>query len=460
MKATICYHDIGDYQTREQKLERVKGFGSVANMKDTFRVIQPNKHNDWIDHRDEGFEELIQLAPTEKFNVNTQSFFTIHSSGTVTSRDAWVYSSSKDTLVANIQRTLDFYEIWRKKLTELTNEKRALPSESLDASKISWSRALRKDVEKGHSYSFDAASIHVAIYRPFFKQNFYFNRALNEMPCLMSRLFPTTKHENLLICMSGLGMPKDFSVLITEVLPDFQLMPNGQCFPLYYYEKNEHTQQLNLFGKTQEHIRRDGISDFILKRAIEQYGSKVTKEDIFYYVYGILHNEEYRKKYAVNLRKSLPRLPLLEPKLFRAFSKAGRELADLHLNYETQPPCGVAEEHSRKATPSYRVTKMRFAKHQEQNEEDKAVIVYNDDISVIKIPLEAYEYIVNGKSAIEWVMERYQVTTHKESGIINDPNLWCDEHSDPRYIIDLLKRVIALSLETMKIVKSLPKLEL
>jgi len=216
---------------------------------------------------------------------------------------------------------------------------------------------------------------------------------------------------------------------------------------------------MNLFDTGEEYTRRDGVSDFILDRVRDLCGTKVTKKDIFYYVYGILHSQEYRKKYAVNLKKSLPRLPLPETsKLFWTFSKAGVQLAELHLNYETLPPYKALKEDSSKAKPSYHVEKMRFAK--EGKEVNKSAIIYNDEVTVWKIPLEAYEYVVNGKSAIEWSMERYKVTTHKESQITNDPNLWCDEHKQPRYIIDLLKRIVTLSLETMQIVKSLPKLGL
>jgi predicted helicase len=166
-----------------------------------------------------------------------------------------------------------------------------------------------------------------------------------------------------------------------------------------------------------------------------------------------------REKFAVNLKKTLPRLPLPDsPKLFWAYSKAGAELAELHLNYERLPPHPEVKEDSPKPNPSTRVQKMRFAK--EGKEENKTAIIYNDDITLWNIPLEAYDYIVNGKSAIEWIMERYQVRTHKESGIVNDPNLWCDEHDNPRYIIDLLKSIVTLSLETMKIVNALPELAL
>ncbi len=202
-----------------------------------------------------------------------------------------------------------------------------------------------------------------------------------------------------------------------------------------------------------------GISDFILERVRELCGSRATKLDIFHYVYGILHSPQYHEKFAVNLKKTLPRLPLPDsPKLFWAYSKAGAELAELHLNYERLPPHPEVKEDSPKPVPSTRVQKMRFAK--EGREENKTAIIYNDDITLWNIPLEAYDYVVNGKSAIEWIMERYQVSTHKESGIVNDPNLWCDEHDNPRYIIDLLKSIVTLSLETMKIVKNLPELAL
>lgn len=218
-------------------------------------------------------------------------------------------------------------------------------------------------------------------------------------------------------------------------------------------------QQSSLFDNEEEYIRRDGISDFILTRVRELCGPKVTKRDIFHYVYGLLHSEQYRAKFVVNLKKSLPRLPLPDnPKEFWAYSKAGAALADLHLNYETLPPHPEIREDSPKANPSLRVEKMRFAKR--GKDEDKSAIIYNDDITLWNIPLEAYEYIVNGKSAIEWVMERYQLTTHSESGIVNDPNRWCAEQNNPRYIIDLLKSLVTLSLETCKIVKELPELKL
>ncbi|HEY9123455.1 MAG TPA: type ISP restriction/modification enzyme, partial [Bacteroidales bacterium] len=245
-----------------------------------------------------------------------------------------------------------------------------------------------------------------------------------------------------------------------NVIPDLQLQANGQCFPLYYYEENNATQK-SLFDSddastgpaSNKYVRRDAISDFILERAKQQYGKSVTKEDIFYYVYGFLHSKEYRETFANDLKKMLPRLPLVENvKDFWAFSKAGRQLAELHLNYESitpYPDVTVIGDDGQ----TYTVEKMRFPK-----KDQKDTIIYNSHITVSNIPAKAYEYVVNGKSAIEWIMERYQVTVHKESGIVNDPNDWAKEVGNPRYILDLLLSIINVSVQTVDIVNSLPTL--
>jgi predicted helicase len=270
--------------------------------------------------------------------------------------------------------------------------------------------------------------------------------------------FPTQKHENLIICVSGLGASKGFSSLMSNIIPDIQLIFNGQCFPMYYYDEpvldGVKAKQANLFDATEEtqFKRHDGVTDFILKRSQENYGKKVSKEDIFYYVYGLLHSPIYRNKFAADLKKMLPRIPLVEePKKFWAFCKAGRDLAELHINYETVDRWPVKEHITAK---NFTVEKMRFTK--KNGKDDKTVINYNSYVTISGIPLEAYDYVVNGKSAIEWIMERYAVTINTESKIKNDPNDWSKEQGNPRYIIDLLESVITVSIETMKIVNSLP----
>ena len=337
-----------------------------------------------------------------------------------------------------------------------------------DEKKISWSRGLKEELQRKNKHLFSECPIVTGYYRPFFKQNLYLSKVFNELISLMPKIFPNQKLKNLTICIPSAGDTKDFSVIITDCYPDYGLLGGAQCFPLYYYEENKDP-QATLFDAANEeqYIRRDAISDFILKRCKTQYGKNVTKEDIFYYVYGFLHSPTYRKTFASDLKKMLPRLPLVDDvRDLWAFSKAGRELAELHLNYENVKKCpGVVEYNTLSVSGSlkqanakevkyfdYRVEKMRFPK-----KDQKDTIIYNSQITLKRIPLKAYDYIVNGKSAIEWVMERYQVTTHKESGIVNDPNLYAEEHAQHRYILDLLHSVINLSVETMKIVGSLPK---
>jgi predicted helicase len=224
---------------------------------------------------------------------------------------------------------------------------------------------------------------------------------------------------------------------------------DAQCFPLYWYEErnaNAPMLDLGMEADAGDYKRHDGISDFGLKQFRSAYGDpKIGKEDICYYVYGLLHSTEYRTRFENDLKKELPRIPFAKD--FWTFSKAGRKLAELHLNYETIEPWPVKEV----SNGNYRVTKMKFPKKGIRH-----TIHYNDTCTLSEIPEEAYEYIVNGKSAIEWLMERYAVTTDKDSGIVNDPNDWCDEQGNPRYIIDLVKRVIRVSIETMEIVKALP----
>ena len=274
-----------------------------------------------------------------------------------------------------------------------------------------------------------------------------------------------------LITISGMGSSKEFSLIISDSIIDIQAVMNGQSFPLYYYEEPKTTQK-GLFDDPNEtdYVRRDAVSDFILERAKKQYGKNVTKEDIFYYVYGFLHSPDYRETFASDLKKMLPKLPLVEDvKDFWAFSKAGRQLADLHLNYESVPAYKgaivlfnqIPKKEIEKGLGgkelediNYQVVKMKFP-----SKNQKDTIIYNSQITISEIPEKAYEYVVNGKSAIEWIMERYQITTHKDSGITNNPNDWANEVGNPKYILDLLLSIINVSVQTVVIVESLPKLK-
>ena len=247
---------------------------------------------------------------------------------------------------------------------------------------------------------------------------------------------------------------------MVDAVPDVQLLANAQCFPLYWYDKapkqGVHGELFSAGGQAdaEGYVRKDGVTDAALADYQATYrDASITKEDLFFHVYGLLHAPDYRERFAADLKKMLPRIPRpARAEDFWAFSKAGRALADLHLNYETIEPYPLQEVlHS--TIEDWRVVKMRYP-----SKAERTAILYNGYLTLKGIPPEALEYVVNGKPAIEWVMERYQVTTDKDSGIVNDPNLWAEEHGQPRFIVDLVKRVVRVSVETVKIVKVLPAL--
>jgi len=464
-KATIHYHDIGDYLDRDEKLKIITNFKSFANEKLSLKHLIPNEHGDWINERNKSFDNYIPLEPEKKFDLKSNSFFVPYSLGLATNRDGWCYSSSKETLLKNIDITINFYNSERIRIHKIgfTKQIDVEKAIDLDSKKANWTDLWIRDLCKNSEYLVDSKCVRNAMYRPFFKQRVYFSNSLNHRPAQLPKFFPTPEYHNVVICLTGAGN-LGFSHFITNLIPDLCLSKTGnggcQTFPLYYYEENT-TKQKGLFdgNSKEDYIRRDGISDFILERAKKQYGKNVSKEDLFYYVYGFLHSPTYRETFANDLKKMLPRLPLVDDvKDFWKFSKAGRQLADLHLNYETVAPYeGVtvnepSEEYVMHPEEFYKVEKMRFPK-----KDQKETIHYNSKIRISNIPLQAYEYQVNGKSAIEWIMERYQVTTHKESGIKNNPNDWATEVGNPRYILDLLLSIINVSVQTVEIVNNLPK---
>ncbi|HTN18831.1 MAG TPA: type ISP restriction/modification enzyme [Pelobium sp.] len=454
-KAKLRYHDIGDYLNREEKLSIVKKFRSIVNEKLELRNLKPNEFGDWLSQRNDAFNTYIPIEPDKKFNLKTQTFFNTYAIGVASNRDAWVYNFSSAKIEENMIKTIEFYNEQIQSYARAKSENDKINCDEFidtNASKISWTVNLKKDLEKLKAHNFMESEMRSGLYRPYMKQNLYFDKPFIERPGLAPKLFPNKNFKNRLITVTGQGASKTFSVLISSEITNLDTLEKAQCFPLYYYEENNHSQK-GLFdnGDQQDYIRRDGISDFILDRAKKQYGKNVEKEDIFYYAYGFLHSPSYREKFANDLKKMLPRLPLVDDvRDFWKFSKAGRALANLHLNYEeveAYPNLKLTGENS----GFYTVEKMRFPK---KNQKD--TIIYNSKVCIENIPAKAYEYIVNGKSAIEWIMERYAVTTHKDSGIKNDPNDWATEVGNPRYILDLLLSIINVSVQTVDIVNSLP----
>ncbi len=458
-KAIIHYHDIGDYLNREEKLAIVQKFRSIGNNQMNWKQLETNEQGDWTNQRNDLFNTLIPIEPIKKFDSKTTTFFTCYAIGVATNRDAWVYNFSKKEIETNMIRMIYFYNEQRMAFSESKgNNPKLVVDKFIDTNpkKISWTVNLKKDLEREKPHNYSSNDIITSSYRPFCKEFLYFDKPFIERPGLNSLFFNNEKIDNLVICVSP--SPNDgLSLLIANNIVNLHFNGDTQCFPLYYYEENQ--QQTRTLFDTEvnenEYIRRDGVSDFILTRAKKQYGDKkITKEDVFYYVYGFLHSPEYRILFANDLKKMLPRLPLVdEVKDFWAFSKAGRKLADLHINYESVPAYAGASV-TGAGSGFFTVEKMRFPKKGE-----KETIIYNSKITIENIPAKAYQYIVNGKSAVDWIMERYAVTVHKDSGIKNDPNDWATEVGNPRYILDLLLSVINVSVQTVDIVAGLPKVK-
>lgn len=459
-KATVHYHDIGDYLSREQKLSIIRSCHSIASL--PMDILLPNKHGDWISIRNDKFSTYLPIECEKKYTIDARGYFNTYSCGLKTQRDPWCYNYSKQIVERVAHKMVDYYNQQRTKLNS-----GEISEVDFDTQIITWTRAVLNDISRNKPYIYEDGQIVVSAYRPFTKQQLFSYAPLNEMTYQMPRLFPTDTCNNILICVQGLGVSKEYSVLLTNRMPDLGYVGGCQCFPLYWYEENKGAQG-NLFDDGHnKYIRHDAVTDFILKRAREQYGDKVTKEDIFYYVYGFLHCPSYRETFANDLKKMLPRLPLVEkPDDFWAFSQAGRELAELHLNYEQVPASKEVVEDWHNMLPGlmdadtpeklYRVTQMKFGKR--GKDKDKSVIEYNQFITLRNIPLRAYDYVVNGKSAIEWIMERYCDKVDSKSGIRNDANQWGIEHGNPKYPLELLQSIITLSIRTLDIIDKLPKL--
>ncbi len=454
-KATIYYHDIGDYLSRDEKLDIIRGLGSVGSTDIPWTRLTPNEQGDWITQRNQSFSTYTPIEPQKKHDQKAHAYFTLNSLGLNSNRDAWVYNSSKASLLSTMRGMVDYFNAQVDAFAKgVIGQPDLDPEEFIDKNptKISWSSSLVPHVAKGNRAVFEPESVRTAHYRPFFKQHLYLGDKMIHRRGQFDEVFPTPATKNCIICVSGVGVTKDFTAIITDTLPDLELIGKSQCFPLHWYEERAKASPglFDASGST-DHIRRDGVSDFILDGARKRYGNQVSKEDIFYYVYGFLHSPKYRTTFANDLKMMLPRFDLVEEtRDFWKFSKAGRALADIHINYEKVPAHPDVKVVGAEVG-QFRVEKMRFPK---KNQKD--TILFNSHITLSNIPLEAYDYIVNGKSAIEWVMERYQITTHKESGIRNDPNDWAAEVGNQRYILDLLLSVINLSVQSVAIVKGLP----
>ena len=466
--ATIHYCDIGDYLTRQEKLDTL----SALRLNSTdWQVITPNEHGDWINQRNQDFSELRPLA-LEDINsytsgTSTTPVFMSQSLGLQTGRDAWCYNSSSSKLRYDIQRSVDFYnqqltEFIKTNPTGLSRERiaKAKAYVKKDPQQFHWREEVYRNLVNEKDYSINDTDFVVGTYRPFFKQRLYFSTQLNCRIREFPRIYPSAQSRNLGISIVSQGSNNPFHVLMTDNIPDSELTSHTIYLCRYRYTPSGTMSQPVSSSQTLERV--SNINPNALTQFREQYDDPgITEDDLFYYTYGVLHSQQYRDTFANDLSKVPARIPMAASlQDFRTYADAGRELGNLHVNYESVEPYPLDEIHAEGWNPdapnAYRVEKMTYPG--QRANQDKTRIIYNAGITLAGIPERAHEYRLGSRSALDWLIDRYQVSTHKASGIVNDPNDWATEHDQPRYILDLIKRVTTVSLRTMDIVNKLPEL--
>ncbi|WJY99834.1 Type III restriction enzyme, res subunit [Corynebacterium hansenii] len=487
---TIHYRDIGDYLTTKDKL-RIVNASTIGNVE--WQSITPNTHGDWVNQRSEEFETWPRLG--EKKEAQAVSFFTNYSRGLSTARDAWCYAPTSSQIVDNMTRLIETYtqaqvafQEWAESPGDSTlkesdvNEFLRTYPKFADTTKISWNRSLKTSLARNHAIDFDGGRMVRSLYRPFTGLAVYFDRQLNDMVYQLPSMFPTPKHDNVGFYQVGSGSAVPFSVIATNMLPNLHVTgagSGGQFFPRWIWEPVEAPEgELNLgsssdawdgtpgtAGEVIDGYRRvDNITDDIHHIYRDALGEDVTKDDIFYFVYGQLHAPDYCEQYAPDLKKMLPHIETPQSRArFDQFSAAGRELIELHINYEKVEPYPLQVVVKQNADPddreTWRVTKLRWKRTRNPDtkrlEDDRTEIIYNSKVTISGIPARADEYMLGARSALAWIIDRYQVKKDKASGIVNDPNDWCDEVGNPQYIVDLIGKVTRVAVDTVRIVEGL-----
>ena len=491
--AEIFYAEVDDYATRQEKLNQIGAYGSIEGISaaNAFQPITPNEHGDWISTRDERFATFQEIGNKPlKGKENTPAIFRQFSLGLATHRDPWCYNFVHDSVASNMQRMISNYN------AEVSAGKRDDTLE-IDTSRISWNRQLLRDLNNGKQHEFNSSCIRKGFYRPFCRQSVYFAREMNDMIYQLPKLFPTSVHPNIAFVVSRGDIAK-MGPLMTDALPDLHLAGDSQTFPLYTWEPISPTSgsEPDLFANLATasesqadgaatassldfsrpigdqipvildgYRRVDNITDATLASYREHYGDvAITKEDIFFYVYALLHHPEYRERYEDDLKKMLPHIPRAAG--FHTYASVGRELADLHVNYERVEPYPSVQEEASLHAPAdpwerYRIgeRKMRFPKLG-RRDKDFTRLEYNDYVTLTGIPAEAQGYSISGRSPLEWIIDRYHVKTDKASGIVNDPNDFLREQGRPDAVVDLIKRLVTVSMRTQELLETLPALEI
>lgn len=448
--AEIFYTEVEDYLSREEKLALVEATPTVLDLHS--EMVKPNPHGDWINQRGADFAQFAALHGGDDWSI-----FGITSKGLTTNRDAWIYNSSTSVVNSSVKKLIDTF---RRSL---------LGTKVVDAKQISWSRRLESMLRLKRDIPEPSGELRLATYRPFFRQQAHFSQSLNEDRRRIPLLYPYANAKNMGFYTTGSAAPQ-FAALGVGPLPDLNFYGGGggQFFPRYRYEQVGATETgqgaFNFDDEdTSEGYRQvDNVTDEALAKFRTVYpGQSVTKDDVFFYVYGVLHSDDYRTAYASDLKKTLPRVPFATD--FRTFVEAGRTLFELHVNYEEADlhPLTGLEVTPLAGTDEYEffaVEKTKFAGS--GTNKDKSTIVYNRNITLSGVPDAAHRYLLGSRSALEWLMDRYQVKVDSASEIKNDPNEWSREVGNPRYILDLYARIVTVSVETMKIVDGLPPLDI
>jgi len=439
-KAKIYYARIDDTWTKEEILRHLEKLEHIGNVE--WQEIKPDQNHTWLTvGLEDDFETFISLGNKEtksaKGNVS-DCIFKLFSNGVKTNRDVWAYNFSYDDLSANIQRMITTYNEQVIKWSQRKDTSVKVDDfVNSDEEKISWSESLKKSLKRGMTVEYIPKNVRVSLYRPFTSSYIYFDSALNERRYQFPLICPNqeTETENRLILVTNHSQIP-FLVQMINFIPSMDVGGRPtQCFPFYTYDEDGTNRQEN-------------ITDWVLEQYRNHYqDNTITKWDIFHYTYSLLHHPDYRKRYAANLKRELPRVPFAPQ--FHPFATAGKRLAEIHINYEKQPEYPLKHIENKDLPIDWLVEKMRLSK-------DKTQLKYNDFLTLTGIPPEVFEYRLGNRSALDWIIDQYQVTTDKRSGITNNPNRLEDE----QYIVRLIKQVITVSLETVKIVKDLPDLGL
>lgn len=449
----IHYRDIGNYLTREQKLDALSEAVSIKGFSD-WQVIKPNKHHDWIEQRSDTFAEFYPLGTKEaKAGKTDNAIFGLYSQGVKTNRDAYIYNFTRSACSENARRmTQDYLDA----LCEFEEN----PELSVDevarrhTENVTWVGELMDSLRRRKTTKFDYNYIRKVMYRPFIATNCYANYIFIQRKHQMDRIFPNSSSENRVICAPGIGSKKPFSTLMTDTMPDMGFNAASQCFPRYQYPKpmDASDTTLTFDGIDKPPDRIDNISNTALHAFRKHYNDDaITKDAIFDYVYGVLHAPSYREAFANDLSKMIPRIPFAPD--FHTFAAAGAALADLHLNYETceRYPLQLVFAHDGDPQPHHfrlGTRAMRFT-----DKQAKTTLIVNEHIQLAGISEAAHRYVVNGRTPLEWFIDRYKITQDKDSGIVNDPNGW---FADPRDLIAAIERIVYVSVESARIIEGLP----